>query len=222
MKLRNAASQFRQTAKTRDAMAGLTRGGWRPNMPATMAMKKPPRTVKNAPNTEARTAEPIAGLPRMAAEFGLKPRQRYLPWSHAASRLEESRNYWIVTVGRGGEPHAMPVWGFWRNGAIYFGTARDSRKWRNLEANPKVVVHLESGDDVVVVEGVAREVTDKQEIAALSPLSEKKYGMWMPLDPKKHVAVAVNPRKVFAWSEKNIQATATKWFFPRTAEPRRA
>jgi nitroimidazol reductase NimA-like FMN-containing flavoprotein (pyridoxamine 5'-phosphate oxidase superfamily) len=178
-----------------------------------MAMKKPPRTVKNAPNIESRATEPVAGLPRMAAEFGLKPRKRYLPWSHAASRLEESRNYWIVTVGRSGEPHAMPVWGFWCNGAIYFGTARDSRKWRNLEANPKVVVHLESGDDVVVVEGVAREVTDKEEIAALRPLSEKKYGMWMPLDPKKHVAIAVNPRKVFAWSEKNIQATATKWFF---------
>jgi len=150
----------------------------------------------------------------MPPDFGLKPRAAYLPWSHAVTKLEKARNYWIVTVGPGGKPHAMPVWGFWRNGVIYFGTARDSRKWRNLSANPNVVVHLESGDDVVIVEGIGYEVTAEHEINALRPLSEKKYGMWMPLDPKRHVAIAVEPRTVFAWSEKDIQSTATKWSFP--------
>ena len=158
-------------------------------------------------------AEPVASLPRMAPEFGLKPRKKYLPWSHATNRLEHSRNYWIVTVGRNARPHTMPVWGFWFNGAIYFGTSRDSRKWRNLQANPNVVVHLESGDDVVVVEGTAHEVTDKKVIEGLRPLSEKKYGMWMPLDPEKHVAIAVQPHAAFAWSEKDIQGTATRWSF---------
>jgi nitroimidazol reductase NimA-like FMN-containing flavoprotein (pyridoxamine 5'-phosphate oxidase superfamily) len=159
------------------------------------------------------TSEPHAGLPRMAPDFGLKPRKQYLPWSHATTRLEKARNYWIVTVGRDSRPHAMPVWGFFHEGAIYFGTARQSRKWRNLQANPNITVHLESGDDVVVVEGSAREITDPGAIEAFRPLSEKKYGMWMPLDPKKHVLVAVQPRTVFAWSESNLQATATRWSF---------
>ena len=34
------------------------------------------------------------------------------------------------------------------------------RKGRNLAENPNVAVHLESGDDVVILEGVAEVVTD--------------------------------------------------------------
>ncbi|MFY9558674.1 MAG: pyridoxamine 5'-phosphate oxidase family protein [Terriglobales bacterium] len=149
----------------------------------------------------------------MAPKFGLKPRTKYLPWSHACTQLERARNYWIVTVRPDGRPHAMPVWGFYVDGTIYFGTARDSRKWRNLESNPHVIVHLESDDEVVVVEGVAREVKTPEVIAALRPVSEKKYGMWMPPHPQKHVVIAVEPSTAFAWSEKDIQGTATRWSF---------
>jgi hypothetical protein len=90
--------------------------------------------------------EPTATLPKMAPEFGLKPRADYLPWSYAVGKLEKARNYW-------------------RKGAIYFGTARDSRKWRNLAANPNIVIHLESGEDVVI-EGIAREITIYGEVVA--------------------------------------------------------
>ena len=160
-------------------------------------------------------AEPRAGLPRMAPDFGLKPRQKYLPWSHATERLEKAKNYWIVTSSPGGQPHAVPVWGFWINGALYWGTARDSRKWRNLERNPEIVVHLESGDDVIIVEGTAREVREAERpelFARMKQASEAKYGMWMPLQAH-HVAVEVRPRKVMAWSEQAIQKTATRWTF---------
>ncbi len=149
----------------------------------------------------------------MAPEFGLKPRTKYLSWSHACAQLEQARNYWIVTVRPDGRPHAMPVWGFWFKDALYFGTARDSRKWRNLASNPNVIVHLESGDEVVVVEGVTKEITDNDEIAALRPISKKKYGMWMPPDPRRHVVIAVQPQTAFAWSERDIQGTATRWSF---------
>jgi hypothetical protein len=35
----------------------------------------------------------------MPPDFGLKPPTAYLPWSHAVTKLEKARNYWIVTVG---------------------------------------------------------------------------------------------------------------------------
>lgn len=85
-----------------------------------------------------------------------------------------------------------------------------------MAANPSIVVHLESGDDVVIVEGTAREVLAAREpalFAKLKQASQKKYGMWMPLDPRRHVAVAVQPRVVLAWSEQDIQKTATRWSF---------
>src|SRR5437016_13514736 len=130
-----------------------------------------PRTSKksSAAATRANTAEPKAGLPAFPKDYGLKPRKEYLPWKHATERLQKSRNYWIVTAGRDGRPHAMPVWGFWFAGTLYFGTGRGSRKWRNLHSNPRIVVHLESGDDVVILEGTAREVSlsERETIAKL-------------------------------------------------------
>src|SRR3954471_18926905 len=170
------------------------------------------------PQTTNQTAEPVAGLPQMPAAFGLKPRKHYLPWEHARTRLEKSRNYWIVSAGKDGRPHAMPVWGFWMDDTLYFGTARQTRKWRNLAGNPNVVVHLESGDDVVIIEGIAREVdlANKPLIDRMKKLSEKKYGMFMPPDPKAHVVVAVKPRVALAWSESGMQDTATRWVFPKS------
>jgi pyridoxamine 5'-phosphate oxidase-like protein len=83
-----------------------------------------------------------------------------LPWSFASERLERSHNYWICTTRPDGRPHAMPVWGVWVEGALYFSTAPSSVKARNLGRNPALVVHLESGDECVILEGVAEQVLD--------------------------------------------------------------
>ena len=44
--------------------------------------------------------------------------------------------------------------------AFYLGPGPRTRKGRNLAENPNVAVHPESGDDVVILEGVAEVVTD--------------------------------------------------------------
>ncbi|HEY3617463.1 MAG TPA: pyridoxamine 5'-phosphate oxidase family protein, partial [Candidatus Sulfotelmatobacter sp.] len=98
------------------------------------------------------------GLPNLPPMYGLKPRNQYLPFSHAEERLSKSRNYWICTARPDGRPHSIPVWGFWLDGAFYFGTARSSRKARNLAHNAALSIHLDSGDDVVILEGTAVEV----------------------------------------------------------------
>jgi len=55
-------------------------------------------------------------------------------------------------------PHTRPVWGVWRDGGFWFSTGSQAR--RNLEANAAITVHLESGEEVVIVEGVAERVMD--------------------------------------------------------------
>src|SRR4051794_17978339 len=76
-----------------------------------------------------------------------------LNWGHVDRHLRNSRSYWLTTVREDGRPHAMPVWGVWDGRALWFGTGPASIKGRNIERDPRVVMHLESGDDVVILEG---------------------------------------------------------------------
>jgi hypothetical protein len=69
-------------------------------------------------------------------------------------RLVEARNYWLCTVRPNGHPHVVPKWGVWVEGRLYFDGSPDTRHARNIAENPAVVLHLESGDDVVILEGV--------------------------------------------------------------------
>jgi hypothetical protein len=181
-------------------------------MAKTKATKKPTR--------EQRAADPpgcTAGLPHVPAMYGLRPGKLYLPFGHAEERLTQSRNYWICTSRPDGRPHSIPVWGFWVDGALYFGTARSSRKARNLAQNAAVSIHLDSGDDVVILEGAAVEVdlTDKPTFKKLDAASRAKYKMPLMVVPES-VLYSVRPRVVLAWTEKDFPNNATRWEFDAT------
>jgi general stress protein 26 len=176
-------------------------------------MPKPKAGQKSA----KKAADPAGcrvGLPDAPPLYGLKARKRYLPFIHAEKRLTNSRNYWICTTRPDGRPHAIPVWGFWLNGAFYFGTARSSRKARNLARNAAISVHLDSGDDVVIFEGTAVEVdlTDKPTFKRLDAASRAKYKMPLMVTPES-VVYSVRPRVVLAWTEKDFPNNATRWKF---------
>src|SRR5690349_1562525 len=97
---------------------------------------------------------PRAGRPMMPRTYGLAGRRAaLLPWAWARRRLERAHNYWLATTRPDGRPHAMPIWGVWLDETFLFSTARGSRKGRNLRRRPSAVVHLESGDQTVILEG---------------------------------------------------------------------
>ena len=152
------------------------------------------------------------GLPQVPAVYGLKPRKNYLPWSHAEKRLARSRNYWICTSRPDGRPHSMPVWGCWTEGALYFGTGRFTRKGKNLARNKAVSIHLESGDDVVILEGNALEVNDQIMLKKLAAAYRAKYNSPLLMTPESAV-YCVCPRVAWAWTEKNYPNDATRWEF---------
>ena len=171
-------------------------------------------TAKNKATKTAGDPRDIrAGLPQVPAVYGLKPRARYLPFRHAEDRLARSRNYWICTTRADGRPHSIPVWGFWMEGAFYFGTARSSRKARNLARNPAVSVHLDSGDDVVILEGIAVEVSpdERATLKKLDAASRAKYKMSLTTIPGETVLYRIQPRVVLAWTEKGFPKNATRW-----------
>jgi PPOX class probable F420-dependent enzyme len=135
-----------------------------------------------------------------------KDEEGMLDWSWAEERLEASRNYWIVTAGADGEPAAAPVWGVWADGAVYFGTSPGSRKGRNLARDPRVVVHLESGDEVVILHGEA-EIVDVDD--SVLDAYEAKYG-YRPPSTKLY---CLRPQRALAWIEADYPKTATRFDF---------
>lgn len=74
-------------------------------------------------------------------------------WEEIACRLEDARNYWLVTVGPQGAPHAAPVWGVLHDGSLHCFSTRASQKAKNLARDDRALVHLEDGNRAVIVHG---------------------------------------------------------------------
>jgi nitroimidazol reductase NimA-like FMN-containing flavoprotein (pyridoxamine 5'-phosphate oxidase superfamily) len=136
-----------------------------------------------------------------------------LRWPDVADQLAKARNYWVMTMRPDGRPHAVPVWGVWLDERLYFGTDRRSRKARNLASNPAMVIHLESGEEAVIVEGVAEEVTEAGRIAAIDKAYSPKYKMHLTDAPGELVIYALRPSVAFAWRERDFPRSSTRWRF---------
>lgn len=149
----------------------------------------------------------VPSRPEMPVSYGVPASgEGMLPWGHVRERTAPARNYWLSTVRPDGRPHSVPVWGVWVDETLHFGGGRDTRKARNIAANPNVVAHSESGEDVVIIEGVAEEVTDPEAQERIDDAYEAKYGV-------RHGTPvwALRPRVVQAWS--SFPKDATRWVF---------
>jgi nitroimidazol reductase NimA-like FMN-containing flavoprotein (pyridoxamine 5'-phosphate oxidase superfamily) len=149
----------------------------------------------------------------MPKGYGIQsPEKGMLSWAEVTERLAAARNYWVSTTRPDGRPHVMSVWGVWIDGTFFFGTDGTSRKARNLAKNAAIAVHLESGDDVVILEGTAREMThDSELVTAIDAAYQVKYGMRLSDCPGVPFVCAVEPRVAFAWREKDYPSSATRW-----------
>ena len=160
---------------------------------------------------DPRASRPEPSLYFLDAEAG----SGLLPWSHVTERLAVAKNYWVATVGPGAQPHCMPVWAVWWDPELVFSSSPKSRRARNLLANPRAVVHLESGDQVVVVEGDVREVAVRDELARFVETYNAKYAWDFTMEEiLRHAVFAVRPTKAFAWLDsqgEGFSGTATRW-----------
>lgn len=98
-----------------------------------------------------------------------------LPWSRprdilAADPPQPGASFFLGTARPDGRPHAAAVGALWRDGDLYFTSGAETRKARNLAANPACTfaVGLEGID--LILEGEATRVTDRatlEEVARL-------------------------------------------------------
>jgi hypothetical protein len=115
----------------------------------------------------------------------------------------------------------VPLWGVWDGDRLFFGTDPRTRTARNLARNPAVVVHLESGDDVVIVKGTVEQIGDRATVRQMSRLGAAKYGTPAPPEDDDHatgdegetgaahVVFALRPHTAYAW--RDLTRDATRW-----------
>ncbi|MEB2287063.1 MAG: DUF2255 family protein [Anaerolineae bacterium] len=154
------------------------------------------------------TNRPEVGRPHVPG-YGIPSEvEGTLPWDHVVERMAQARNYWLATAQLDGVPHAVPVWGVWVAGTLYFGGGPQTRWSRNLAANPRVVVHLDDSEKAVILEGTVTRIADPDDplVARLDDAYEAKYAMrhgipfWV-----------LRPHKAFAWTR--FPDDATRWTF---------
>ncbi|HZQ58659.1 MAG TPA: hypothetical protein VFA84_11505 [Acidimicrobiales bacterium] len=116
-----------------------------------------------------------------------------LDWAWVDGQLAAAGTYW-VTARTNGHPHPRPVWGVWRSDHLYLsiGTPMTTSA---LVTDPRVTVHLDSGTDVVIVEGIRTGTSaDADVIADYDRKYDWRYdvGAYGPLS-------CVVPERVLAW-----------------------
>ena len=143
----------------------------------------------------------------------------YLSWDWVAAQLTESKNYWLCSIRPptpefpAGRPHVVPRWAVFVDGKIYYDGSPETRHNRNIEFNPHISVHLESGTEAIILEGTSQ-AADKPspELAKkLSKAYKQKYKeMGYAPEPNSwdegglYVFI---PRQCIAWSKFNEDPT---------------
>ena len=128
-----------------------------------------------------------------------------MTWAEIAERLGAARTYWLGTTTPAGAPHAAPVWGAVSDGTLYLYSERSTVKARNLAADPRAVVHLESGEDVLIVRGTAEDVGAPSAVPSVVAALTAKYRrpqdqQYLPAaDPDFDVVYAIRPQSAMAW-----------------------
>lgn len=150
---------------------------------------------------------PTAGRP-YAPGYGIPDStENLLSWDHAIQRLTDARTYWIDTASREGRVHATPIWGAVVDGTLYVEGGPGTRRGRNIAENPNVAVHLENGEDVVILEGTAEQIVppDPTLAARLAGMLEEKYGArgYHPTADQWNEGglYAIRPKTAFAWTQ---------------------
>jgi hypothetical protein len=158
---------------------------------------------------------PEASRPNFPKDYGILGEDAgygLLPWSRVGEQLEASRNYWIHTTRPDGRPHVKPVWGLWFEQRFYFATSPQSITGRNIGINPSLSVNLESGNDVVILEGTAEVVTDPTFLSRLDEAYYQKYSYHLVHEDGGPV-YALRHKAGFAWRERDFTGSATKYDF---------
>jgi hypothetical protein len=140
-----------------------------------------------------------------------------MTWAEIARRLAPARNYWLGTTTVSGAPHAAPVWGVVAGETLYLYSERSTVKARNLAADPRAVLHLESGEDVLIVRGIAEDLGTPAVVPSVVAALAAKYTrpedqQYLPsADPDFDVIYALRPQSAMTWRLNDYAASQRRW-----------
>jgi hypothetical protein len=117
-----------------------------------------------------------------------------LEWKWVEQQLVDAGTYWVVAADQSPHPHPRPVWGVWHDECLYLSIGTPSIV-RAISAGSGITVHLDSGIDVVIVEGDPSGSTVDPEI--LAPY-DRKYDWKYDAETYGPLTV-ITPKTVIAW-----------------------
>ena len=103
----------------------------------------------------------------------------------------------------------MPVWALWIDGSLVFSTSPESRKARNLARDPRLTIHVEHDDDVIVLEGRVEEIALDAQIAHIYAA---KYDHRPEPGSPDDSWYRLRPRVAYAW-DRDFPRTVTRFTF---------
>ena len=143
----------------------------------------------------------------------------YVDWNWVVGQLTDSINYWLCSVrpptleAAGGRPHVVPRWAVYLDGKIYYDGSPETRHNRNIEINPNISIHLESGDKVIILEGTS-EPAGKPSLALANQLVKEYRRKYADQDysPEPNQwdeggLYVFTPRQCLAWTKFNEDPT---------------
>lgn len=135
-----------------------------------------------------------------------------LPWEWVDGQLRDAELYWVTARS---PAHPRPVWGTWTGEHLHLSIGTPAFR-AAVERDPRVVVHLDSALDVVIVEGrVTGSTRDPADVARYDEKYDYRY------DAEQYGPFyAVTPDAVLAWraagpaGRDGFQETG-RWVFDR-------
>jgi hypothetical protein len=127
--------------------------------------------------------------------YGAEAEATALAWSWVVEQLEASGTYWVNAVADR-HPHPRPVWGVWVDDSLHLSIGSPVVA-RQAAADPRVTVHLDSGTDVVIVEGEAS-IPAGAPAPSVVDAYDAKYDWHYDIEEYGPFTV-VRPERVLAW-----------------------
>jgi len=98
-----------------------------------------------------------------------------IPWSRPRDILAVSQSrmditFFLGTVRPDGRPHSAGVGALWYDGDLYIASGPETRKSRNLAANPACTISIRLEGIDVIMEGDAHRVTDQTTLEQVAKL----------------------------------------------------
>jgi len=143
-----------------------------------------------------------------------------VPWSRVRDLLETNLGYWLATTDPDGRPHLVQQWGAWVEDRWWFEGSPQTRWARNLSRDPRAVMSLERGSEIVIVYGTVRLGAPTSEAVAqrIARSYVAKYGREFGYRPTAEAIQergmnSLTPSKALSWDVKRFSRSPTRFRF---------